>query len=130
LIGWGSINPKSSDHVVEITQIEHIKGIIQIGIYDKTELFPKDKGATLSHVCVVNSKNLKCIIKNLPHGEYAIALYHDVNGDNICNMNFTGMPKEPFGFSNNVKPVLSAPSFESAKFVLNKPMQISIALQK
>jgi uncharacterized protein (DUF2141 family) len=130
LVGWGGYHPKSSDLVIEITNIEQTKGTIKIGIYDKADLFPKDNGAAFSQVCEVNSKTLSCTIKNLPHGVYAIALYHDVNEDNVCNMNIVGMPKEPYGFSNNIKPVFSAPSFETTKFLHNRPMQISIALQK
>ena len=71
---------------------------------------------------------MKVTIDDLPNGEYAIALYHDVNADGICNLNLISIPKEPYGFSNNVKPVFSAPTFESTKFALNSDKTIQIDL--
>lgn len=123
-------NNKSSDLTIEIVNIEQTKGKIRMGIYNDADKFPKEGGAIRNEAFEVTGKTIKCVVKNLPHGEYAIALYHDVNDDNVCNMNFVGMPKEPYGFSNNAKPTLSAPSFSSTKFVVNKPTQISILLQK
>jgi uncharacterized protein (DUF2141 family) len=38
----------------------------------------------------------------VPHGEYAIAVFVDVNGNGKMDKNFLGIPKEQYGFSNNV----------------------------
>jgi len=39
--------------------------------------------------------------EGLPAGEYAVRMYHDVNGDGEMNSNAFGIPIEPFAFSNN-----------------------------
>jgi uncharacterized protein (DUF2141 family) len=129
LCTFGTHN-NSSDLTIEIMNIEQTKGKIRIGVYNDADKFPKEGGAIRSESFEVRGKILKCVLKNLPYGEYAIALYHDINDDNVCNMNFVGMPLEPYGFSNNAKPKLSAPSFTSTKFKFNQPAQISISLQK
>ncbi|MEO5910876.1 MAG: DUF2141 domain-containing protein, partial [Pelobium sp.] len=67
-------------------------------------------------------------IKDLKKGDYAVALYHDLNSDKICNLSFLGIPKEMYGFSNNVKPKLSAPAFSDCKFSVNSNSTISINL--
>jgi uncharacterized protein (DUF2141 family) len=48
-------------------------------------------------------------------GQYAVVMFHDANADGILNLGPLG-PKEGYGFSNNVRPILRAPSLESALF--------------
>ena len=55
-------------------------------------------------------------------------LYHDENGDGKMNRNFFGIPKEPFGFSNNVKPKFSMPTFEECKFLLDENLELQVNL--
>lgn len=68
-------------------------------------------------------------ISTLPNGVYAIAIYQDLNGNGKLDTNFFGIPKEPFGFSNNKVPIFSEPSFEQCRFQFNQEKQkISIKL--
>ena len=67
-------------------------------------------------------------IKGLKHGQYALAIFHDLNSDTICNRNIMGIPTEKYGFSNNVRPFLTAPSFEDAAINLNSKKTIIIQL--
>ena len=113
---------------IKLNGIEELKGIIQVATYNKEETFPKvDKEYRLAYFDVT-SKNMEVTIDDLPNGEYAIALYHDVNSDGVCNLNLVSIPKEPYGFSNNIKPVFSAPSFKSTKFSLYSEKTIQIDL--
>ena len=72
------------------------------------------------------------VIDDLPIGEYAFILYHDKNSDGKMNRKFIGIPKEPYAFSNNIRPKLSKPAFEECKFLLenNLAMQISLGHYK
>ena len=45
---------------------------------------------------------------------------------NLGNMNIFGSPKEGYGFSNNCKPILSAPSFKYTKINLSSNKSITI----
>ena len=65
----------------------------------------------------------------LPHGEYAISLFVDSNGNKKIDKNFLGIPKEQYGFSNNVMGRMSAPSFDQAKFVVSGPTTQNIKLR-
>lgn len=55
-------------------------------------------------------------------------LYHDKNADGELNRNFLGIPKEPFAFSNNVKPKFSKPVFEECKFSLEQNLVLHVSL--
>jgi uncharacterized protein (DUF2141 family) len=52
----------------------------------------------------------------IPYGKYAVTIFHDVNGDTELNSNFMGIPKEPYGFSNNPRAMFGPPSFEQSLF--------------
>lgn len=49
-------------------------------------------------------------------GVYAIAVYHDANGDYRFNRTAIGLPAEAWGFSNNPPTLLGLPSFASVRF--------------
>jgi len=113
---------------IEILGINEVRGKIQIAVYNDSEVFPKKGKAYRVEYFDVTSSKMNAVIDNLPHNEYAIALFHDINGDQECNLNFIGIPKEPYGFSNNIKPVLKAPSFELTSIILNADKKIRIKL--
>jgi len=117
-----------SNLIIQINGIEEIKGKIQIGIYNDEDKFPDVGGEYRIEYIKVNSSEAVYTIKNLPLGDYAIALFHDINSDGVCNFNFWGIPTESYGFSNNIKPLLSAPSFEDTKISVYKDTKIIINL--
>jgi uncharacterized protein (DUF2141 family) len=99
-----------------ISNIEEKKGFIRIGIYNSADKFPEKGKAFKNYSLKVDNNTILTTISNLPSGYYSIALYHDENLDKECNLNFIGIPKEGIGFSNNIKPITSAPSFDETKF--------------
>lgn len=76
----------------------------------------------------VGPKNFEINVM-LPHGEYAIAIFVDANGNGKMDKNFLGIPKEQYGFSNNVMGRMAAPSFEQAKFEVTGPTIQNITLR-
>jgi len=65
----------------------------------------------------------------MTHGEYAITFFVDTNGNFKMDKNFLGIPKEQYGFSNNVMGRMSAPSFDQAKFTITGPTSQNITLR-
>ena len=112
---------------VKITGIEKLVGKMHVGIYNKADGFPIE-GKELKHVIIdVTAKTLTCTF-TVPAGYYAIAMYQDENLDGKINKNFLGIPQEKFGFSNNIVPKLSEPSFDETKINLTKNMTIEVKL--
>ena len=56
----------------------------------------------------------------MPRGRYAIAVYHDVNGNGRLDRSAIGFPSEPYGFSNDVGRT-SIPSFSGALIEVADP---------
>ena len=52
----------------------------------------------------------------IPFGVYAIKAFHDENDNDRLDTNFLRIPKEPYGFSNDVRGSLGPPSFDRASF--------------
>lgn len=101
---------------VTVTDIHELKGKIQVSLYNSEASFIKKGREYKSMVREVKSGTEIFTFKDLPKGEYAVALYHDENGDGKCNTNMLGIPKEGYAFSRNFVPKLSAPKFEDTKF--------------
>lgn len=114
---------------IKISGFEVQQGTVQIGLYNNSSDFPKENREFISLGLIVDSSILVHAIPGLPHGDYSIAIYHDINDDGKCNRNWIGIPTEPFGFSNNVRVRFSAPSFEKTKFILQEDTEISINLK-
>ena len=117
-----------SDLNVKITNIKEVKGHLEIGVYNNPELFPKVDQQYKVFYIKVTASNMNYTIKGLKHGRYALAIFHDLNSDTICNRNIMGIPTEKYGFSNNVRPFLSAPSSEDAAINMNSKKTIIIQL--
>lgn len=68
-------------------------------------------------------------ITDLPDGEYAIAIFHDVNDNKNLDTNILGIPKEQVAFSNGKMKMFGPPKFEECVFTFNSNMEMKISLQ-
>ncbi|MFY7999418.1 MAG: DUF2141 domain-containing protein [Candidatus Kapaibacteriota bacterium] len=91
---------------------------IRVGVFTSEKTFLKEAEAMKNYSLRPNDKqeSVKIDITDLPPGEYALAIYQDINEDNRFNRNFLGIPTEPYGVSNNVKPMFAPPSYEECRF--------------
>lgn len=113
---------------IEIQNIEVVEGYIRIGVFNSEDKFLKKNSTFKNYIIAVESNTETIVIDDLPKGEYAFILYHDINSDGKMNRKFIGIPKEPFGFSNNVRPKLAKPTFEECKFLLEDNLELKIKL--
>lgn len=65
----------------------------------------------------------------LPSGVYAISGFYDKNGNGKLDRNFVGKPKEPVGFSNNIRPKFGPPKFDECSFSMYQTTNLIINLQ-
>lgn len=113
---------------LSISNIKHIEGTLEIGLFNNGDRFLEEGQAYKTISVEVKSSSEVVVIKDLPMGTYAVSMYHDKNSNGECDRNFFGIPKEPYGFSNNFKPKFSAPTFEDCKFELTVDDSLSIKL--
>ena len=113
---------------IKITGITPPHGLIQLALYNNPDDFPKEGREYKVLKIQACGKTISCTINNLPPGKYAIALFHDLNQDGICNKNILGFPTEGYGFSNNIKPKLGAPPFRKVAFESNQSVFLEISM--
>jgi uncharacterized protein (DUF2141 family) len=100
---------------IKIENIQNKGKTLHVGVYRAEDEFP-EFGKYWRNT-KLNTTGSEVIAEfEVPYGEYAVAVSHDLNGNGKLDKNFVGYPKEPFGFSNNFKPTLSSPDFSDCKF--------------
>ena len=114
------------DLTVKVNGIETKKGMVEFGLFRDPDYFAQ-VGKTYRMMRVkVEASEESVTFHNLPKGKYAVCIYLDENNNDRCDKNFFGIPMEKFAFSNNVRPILSIPSFESCSVYLNENKSIVI----
>jgi len=107
--------------VLELSvNVQHDYGTLWIGIYDSEEAFLDKERAILKAVKVDNKGRQRVYVNNLMHGEYALALFHDLNGNDEMDFNWVGVPAEPFAFSKPVNSKWRLPEFSEVKVDFNE----------
>jgi uncharacterized protein (DUF2141 family) len=114
---------------VKIQNVRQAKGDMLLAIYSKSEGFPSNHEKSQYKILEkVTGKNMEIAVE-LPAGEYAVALLHDLNQNGELDLNLLGIPTEPFGFSNNPKIMFGPPSFKEAAVKLQGSMHLEIQLR-
>ncbi len=68
----------------------------------------------------IQQSSVTTVFADIPEGEYSISVFHDENKNGEIDKNSFGIPKESYGFSNNIMGMFGPPSFEEAKFKVSK----------
>lgn len=102
---------------VEATDVRAAKGEVAFTVYPDDRRRFLAKGGKLLRARVPARAPMTRACFNLRPGSYAVALYHDENGDHDFNRAlFT--PKEGFGFSNDAPTAIGLPKLEAVRFGL------------
>lgn len=115
---------------VEVDDVPSAKGKLMVALYNRAEGFPSGEGKAMLYKEVPAQKGRQTVVLGtLPGGTYALAVFHDANGDGELNTNVLGIPKEAYGFSNNARPGFRAPYFREAAFVLQQSLVVKVVLK-
>lgn len=117
-----------NDIEVEVLNVPSSEGKISVALYDNDDTFLKfeEVYASASSKAVKGKTNV--VLKGIPDGRYAIALFHDKNGNNKLDTNWVGIPKEKVAFSNAKMKLFGPPDFKECAFGLEGDKTISISL--
>lgn len=70
------------------------------------------------------------VFDDVPPGRYAIELFVDLNGNGELDVSPRGIPREPFGFSNNPRLKRSKPALQDCAFEHGEePSEVIVELQ-
>ncbi len=114
---------------MKIDNIQDDNGTIMISIGDATAFDRKGPNA-LQIILPARVGSVSFTTDALPAGTWAARILHDENGNNEMDSNMVGMPKEPWGMSNNARGNFGPPKFEDARFELKGDTALVIKVEK
>ncbi|WP_296678569.1 DUF2141 domain-containing protein [Novosphingobium sp.] len=107
---------------VAVTDVRKGTGLVAFTIYDddRSRFLVKRGSLAVMRVPAQLGETRACIF--LPRaGTYALAVYHDEDGNQAFNRSGLGLPNEGFGFSNNPTTLAGLPSFKAVRLSVPKP---------
>ena len=103
---------------MEISNLESNKGPIYVRVLDQ------DENPVIVGTSPVINYSAEISFDSIFPGKYAIQFFHDENENQKMDFNLIGIPKEKFGSSNDVKPILGPPKFEKMLFEIYEDKKI------
>ncbi len=118
---------KTIDLTVTFTITKYNKGVIYLALYDSEENHMETSCKSLGTYVKDNNATIK--LKGIKKGTYSFSYYHDVNSNKKLDKNFIGIPKEPYGFSNNQAGRFGPPNFEESKIQLTENTKLQLEVK-
>ncbi|MDV7400114.1 DUF2141 domain-containing protein, partial [Arthrospira platensis SPKY1] len=107
---------------IQFTGIKEVKGSVYLKVVDAKEKVVAQKVVEIQSTQVV-------VTLELPKGAYAVSAFHDINNNGKLDTNPFGIPKEPYGFSNNARGIFGPPSLADQLIQLEGKKNIVIGLK-
>jgi uncharacterized protein (DUF2141 family) len=126
----GTESEPASRLTVTITGLRSDEGRVLCGLFSGEKSFDQKKDPFRAARLECKGGSCRCVFADVPHGEYAIAVFHDLNENRRLDTNVVGIPSEPYGFSRNASSPFGPPGYEDAKFQVRGPeMHLSIRVR-
>lgn len=117
---------------VKILNIRNSTGTIACALFESPAGFPAEYLHFATNIMVIRVRDTqaRCDFEDIPPGAYALAVVHDENMNGKLDTTFLGIPSEGYGFSNDARALLGAPSFSDASFPYDgKTLDLTITLR-
>jgi uncharacterized protein (DUF2141 family) len=112
---------------VRITNISDQESNIMVAIFDHYDSFLTDN-MYRNQVVSVKDFTETTLQFDLPPGEYAIAVFQDLNKNGDLDRNMFMFPEEPYGFSQNFRPLFKPPNWKDVAFKAYENQTIEVEL--
>jgi uncharacterized protein (DUF2141 family) len=107
---------------IHVTGFRNGNGLAGGAVYASPAGWPEDTSRAVVHggFPITNGKATETF--RVPPGRYGVVVIHDENRNHKLDRNFLDIPKEGFGFANNPRVLLSAPSFQASSITVGCPV--------
>jgi len=105
---------------IVISELDSDRGAVVVVLLDSAAQFESEDAFFRADDSVpVRGGAARVVFDGVPHGTYAVKVFHDENSNGELDTNFVGYPSEGFGFSNDAMGKFGPPSFEQAAFAVD-----------
>ena len=117
-LGWLHLDSMDKAQLIlEVKGTEECNGTVWFALCDTESEFEEVRGGEL-HSASIRNGEMRVVLDDMAPGYYAIKLFVDKNDNSLLDQGLFGIPKEPYGFSNNAIGAFGPPKFEDAGFQL------------
>ena len=109
--------PEARSVTFVVRNLRNDSGRVMGALFDSPQRWVREGEEVAACRTSIRGRQARCVMQ-VPPGRYAFAFAHDEDGDGQFDRDFLGIPSEGYGFSNDVRPSLSLPSWQSAAFVV------------
>lgn len=129
---WTSATPAQGYTLTVIVEgVNERDGNIGMLVFNSPKGWAEDINSAFRDAVVpAHPGTVTLMVPNLPAGEYAVAVVHDVNKNRKLDRNWMKKPTEQWGLSNNPHAVLKTPAYEKCTFMLKGDKEIHITMQQ
>jgi uncharacterized protein (DUF2141 family) len=115
---------------LEVQGVTQAGGIVYAALYQHAEDFPRAERALTGVMAVAAAPVTRLTFASVAPGEYAVAVYHDLNGNGRLDRNMFGVPTEPYGFSRDAVGNFGPAKFADSAFRIDaEPVTLKIQLR-
>lgn len=123
------LGAEHADLKVSVSGLRDNNGMLRYCVAPRGAAFPNCAGlGVFTGSSTIEDKTANFILRNLPHGDYAIAAFHDKNQNDLLDT-VIGIPREGYGFSGNSGFKVRAPNFDEAAINLFQSTNIEIRIR-
>ena len=129
--GTGRSGAQRVTLTVVVTGATQTGGRIGVAVFGSADGFPEDQDRAQQRVERPRAAAVDSFVfRDLAPGRYAIAAYHDANGNGKLDKNLFGAPRESWGSSGTVRPRMRAPRFDEAAVELTADARVMIEVKR
>jgi len=120
-----------SQHTLHLTimGVDSSEGYVCVALYTDDASFLKFDKVFKATSEKAKKDDTHLEINDIPNGKYAIAVFHDKNGNKELDTNFLGIPKETVAFSNAKMKTFGPPKFEECAFKVASNSTLTIQIE-
>lgn len=115
-LGAASCAAAAADLTVVVADLRSPKGSVHLAVWDRAEGFTEDEAALIRTERPAAEGQVRFELGKMTPGFYALAAFHDENGNGQFDRTWIGWPNEGLAFSNGAWIGFGAPSFKEAAF--------------
>ncbi len=111
---------QAADLDVAVTGVRSDEGAVRVAIHRRLAgaEFPAEESVVAGAFFRAGSGPARLVFAGLPPGDYALAAFHDADGDGELGTNLLGVPVEGYGFSRGAHGAMGPPAFDDAAVTL------------
>lgn len=124
LLSSSAVAQGAGNLTVEIDGFQNEAGQALIAVHADKSTFLKRKEPFRRAISKIENRAASVTFENLPYGPYSVSVFHDENANMDLDAHLGLIPKEDYGFSNNVWKKYGPPKFKDTLFRFQEPSQL------